>query len=263
MNKKNIHDPLQSREVFHLEFLRRFGRSAKVDNYALKGGVNLRFFFQSSRYSEDMDLDVSGIRVDILKDMVMGILEARSFQETLRPWGIEKVTPPNIHKAKQTETTQRFKAHLLMSDGEDLFTKIEFSRRGLKEKAIVQSVSDVILRAYKMPPLLVAHYAIGAAIAQKIGALAMRSALQARDIFDLYVLSSQVGEDDLSLKPATVALLAKAHERVFKVTFEQFRDTIVSYLAPEDQRTYATPDIWDEIKLKASNFIEELQKIYA
>ncbi len=263
MNRKNFYDLLQSREIFHLEFLRRFGRGAKADNYALKGGVNLRFFFQSLRYSEDMDLDVKGVRVEVLKDIVMGILEARSFQETLRPWGIEKVTPPDIHKAKQTETTQRFKVHLLMSDREDLFTKIEFSRRGLKEKTVIQPVSDVILRAYKMPPLLVPHYAIDAAITQKIGALAMRSALQARDIFDLYVLSSQVGEDDFSLKPATVALLAKAHERVFKVSFEQFRDTVVSYLAPEDQRVYATPDTWDEIKLKVSGFIEELQKRYA
>ncbi len=263
MNRKNIHDPLQSREVFHLEFLRRFGRGAKADNYALKGGVNLRFFFQSLRYSEDMDLDIKGIRVDVLRDIVMGILEARSFQETLRPWGIGKVIPPNINKAKQTETTQRFKIHLLMSGGEDLFTKIEFSRRGLKEKAVIQPVPDVILRAYKMPPLLVPHYVIGAAITQKIGALAMRSALQARDIFDLYVLSSQAGEDDFSQKLTTAALLAKAHERVFKVSFEQFRDTVVSYLVPEDQRVYATPDTWDEIKLKASNFIEELQKRYA
>ncbi|OIO35410.1 MAG: hypothetical protein AUJ74_06635 [Candidatus Omnitrophica bacterium CG1_02_44_16] len=263
MNKKNIHDPLQSREVFHLEFLRRFGRNTKADNYALKGGVNLRFFFGSLRYSEDMDLDVKGIRVDVLRDIVMGILEARSFQDTLKPWGIEKVTPPNIQKAKQTETTQRFKIHLLMTGEQDLFTKIEFSRRGLKEKAALQPVSDVILRAYKMSPLLVPHYAIDAAIAQKVAALATRSALQARDIFDLYILSSQVGEDELSLKLATAALLVKAHERVFKVSFEQFRDTVVSYLAPEDQRVYATPDTWDEVKLKVSGFIEELQKIYA
>lgn len=263
MKKKNIHNFLQSREVFHLEFLRRFGRNTKADNYALKGGVNLRFFFQSVRYSEDMDLDIKGVRVDILRDIVMGILEARSFQETLRPWGIEKVTAPNISKAKQTQTTQRFKIHLLTSGGEDLFTKIEFSRRGLKGKAVVQPVSDVILRVYKMPPLLVPHYVIDAAIAQKIGALAMRSVLQARDIFDLYVLGSQYEEDDFSLKLTSAVMLAKAHEHIFKIGFEQFRDTVVAYLAPEDQRVYAASDLWDEIKLKVSGFIEELEKRYA
>jgi predicted nucleotidyltransferase component of viral defense system len=260
MYQKNTLDLLQSREVFHLEFLRRLGRVVKAGQYALKGGANLRFFFQSLRYSEDMDLDVGGIRVDVLRDAVMGILEARSFRETLSPFGIEKITPPNISKAKQTETTQRFKLHLIVSSGQDLFTKIDFSRRGLKEKIIVQSVSDMILRDYKMPPLLVPHYAIDAAIAQKIGALAMRSVLQARDIFDLYVLSSQASENELSLRLVGSALLAKAHDRVFKISFEQFRDTVISYLAPEDQRVYAAPDSWDEVKLKVSCFIEGLEK---
>jgi len=52
---------LQLREVFHLEFLRWFGKRVRTNYYALKGGVNLRFFFNSFRYSEDMDLDTHTI----------------------------------------------------------------------------------------------------------------------------------------------------------------------------------------------------------
>jgi predicted nucleotidyltransferase component of viral defense system len=250
---------LQCREAFHLEFLRRMGRKIKPKHYALKGGANLRFFFQSLRYSEDMDLDVSGIRVDVLKDVIMGILEARAFQETLKPFGIERIGAPNISKAKQTETTQRFKVHLFTVSGEDLFTKIEFSRRGLKESVVVEPVSDIIMRAYKMPPLLVSHYAVDAAIAQKIQALAMRSTVQARDVFDLYMLSSQYqGQKPFSLPGAGASILAKANERIFKISFEHFRDSVVSYFSYEDQSTYGEPDSWDEIKLKASHLIEEL-----
>ena len=263
MKKKAIYNPLQCREVFHLEFLRGLGRKAKAENYALKGGANLRFFFQSLRYSEDMDLDASGIRVDVLRDTVMGIIEARTFQETLRSFGIEKIIPPNISKAKQTETTQRFKIHLLNLSGEDLFTKIEFSRRGLKEKTIVQPVSDVILRVYKMPPLLVPHYPADAAILQKIKALAMRSTIRARDIFDIFILTSQCKEAGFFQKIGDASILKKAHDSIFKINFEQFRDTVVSYLVPEDQHAYATPDSWDEVKLKVSHFIEEIQKKYA
>jgi hypothetical protein len=51
---------LQQREVFHLEFLRWFGRKLDYRYYALKGGVNMRLFFGSMRYSEDMDLDLAG-----------------------------------------------------------------------------------------------------------------------------------------------------------------------------------------------------------
>lgn len=263
MKKKNKEDFLKAREVFHLQFLRSLGYKVKPQHYALKGGSNLRFFFGSCRYSEDMDLDVSGPRVDILKDVVMGILQARSFQDNLKPFGIEKITPPNISRAKQTETTQRFKIHLLTSGNEDLFTKIEFSRRGVKEEVVVGPVADAVLRAYKMPPLLVPHYSGAAAIAQKISALAMRSVLQARDIFDLYILSSRYEEDKPFSKSAvSVAVLAKAHEHVFKISFEHFRDTVISYLASEDQAVYGTPEAWDEIKLKVSHFIEELEKRY-
>ena len=189
-----ITNPLQIREVFHLEFLRWFARKLEADQYVLKGGVNLRLFFKSIRYSEDLDIDVKDARVERIKKTVMDILAARGFTASLKSFGIDKVVAPDLARAKQTETTQRFKIHLLTAGGEDLFTKIEFSRRGLKGSQVVESVSSEILRAYKMAPLLVPHYDTASAMAQKIQALAQRTVLQARDIFDLFILSSQYEE---------------------------------------------------------------------
>lgn len=237
-----------------------------MENYALKGGVNLRFFFNSFRYSEDMDLDISGIKVAILKDVVMKILQTPSFKDILRPFGIERIIPPDISKAKQTETTQRFKIHLITVNTEDLFTKVEFSRRGFKGKAIIQSVSDVILRTYKISPLLVPHYEIQTSVMQKIEALATRKTIQARDIFDLYVLTSQYGNEVKKIeriKLLDVNKLKSAYNNIFEISFEQFRDTVLSYLSPEDQTAYNTVDSWDEVKLKVSNFIDKLRKGYA
>ena len=255
-----VYNSLQLREVFHLEFLRWLGRKMKAKYYAVKGGANLRFFFNSFRYSEDMDLDVYGLEVDVIKDIVMKILQTPSFQDTFKPFGVERVVPPDITRAKQTETTQRFKIHLITSAEEDLFTKIEFSRRGFEGKVVVQSVSNLILRAYKLPPLLVAHYDIQSAIMQKIKALATRSVIQARDIFDLYILSSQYKplEGPWEIK-TNDAKLIKAYQNVFEVSFEQFRDTVISYLSTEDQTVYNSSSLWDEIKLKAANFIDELR----
>ena len=252
---------LQLREIFHLEFLRWLGRKLRAENYALKGGVNLRFFFNSFRYSEDMDLDASGIKVDTLKKIVKKILEARSFQESLRPFGIEKITAPDISKAKQTETTQRFKVHLLTAAGEDLFTKVEFSRRGFKGEMAVQPVSDTVLRSYKLPPLVCPHYSAEAAVLQKAEALASRSIVQARDVFDLYLLNTQV---DLSSRPRVAsrrmapALLEKARENALEISFEQFHDTVISFLATEDRAVYDNAAIWDEIKLKVIEFIDKI-----
>ncbi|MBL7196649.1 MAG: nucleotidyl transferase AbiEii/AbiGii toxin family protein [Candidatus Omnitrophica bacterium] len=255
-----VYNSLQLRELFHLEFLRWFGRKVKLRFYAVKGGANLRFFFSSFRYSEDMDLDIQGVKLDVLKDTVMKILQASSFQDTFKPFGVEEVVPPDIMRAKQTETTQRFKIHLITFTGEDLFTKIEFSRRGFKGEVVVQVVSDTILRVYKLPPLLVPHYDIQSTIMQKIAALATRSVIQARDIFDLYILSSQYKPFKIKETKISGAKLTKAYENVFEISFEQFRDTVSSYLSLEDQTVYNSSSLWDEIKLKVVNFIDELRR---
>ena len=220
MNER-IYTPLQVREVFHLEFLRWFGRKMEADRYCLKGGVNLRLFFHSIRYSEDMDIDIQGVRVDRIKKTVMDILETpRGFASSLKSFGIEKIVAPDLTKAKQTETTQRFKIHLLTAAGEDLFTKIEFSRRGLKGSQVVEPVASEILRAYKMAPLLVSHYDVASAVQQKIHALAQRTVLQARDIFDLFLLSSQYEGSEQNKIEVSRTILKTAHDRSEEHTSE-------------------------------------------
>ena len=253
-----VYSSLQLREIFHLEFLRWFCRKIKTGHFALKGGANLRFFFKSNRYSEDMDIDIQKIRVEALKKVVMEILESPSFQESFITFGITQIIPPDIRRAKQTETTQRFKVHLITGSGEDLFTKIEFSRRGIKGKVVVQSVSTPILRVYKVSPLLIPHYAVQAAIIQKIDAIVTRSIIQPRDIFDLYVLIPQYNPDDTEGMKINRAKLNLAYDNVFEVEFKQFRDTVIPYLPPDDQSFYNSATSWDEIKFRVANFIEEL-----
>jgi predicted nucleotidyltransferase component of viral defense system len=256
MNAATPFDPLQLREIFHLEFLRRLTRKIPPPSFALKGGANLRFFFGSIRYSEDIDLDVKVVGVAALKDTVMEILEASAFQDGLRPYGIERLRVPDMMKAKQTETTQRFKVHLLTAAGEDLFSKVEFSRRGFRGRAEIGFVSETLLRGYKMPPLLIPHYDLDSAVAQKIEALATRSEIQARDIFDLHLLSAgYTGETRMGR--VVRGILGKASERMFEVDFPMFRDTVLAYLDPEDRASYDSAELWDEIKLNVARFIEE------
>lgn len=265
----NGYNQLQIREIFHLEFLRHMARKVKPDNYALKGGTNLRFFFHSIRYSQDMDLDLIGISVGALREIVMKILQSPSFLDTLLPFGIERIVPPNISKAKQTETTQRFKVHLITTAAEELFTKVEFSRRGFKGRKVNESVADNILRAYKVPPIIMPHYDSFSTIVQKIDALATRSIIQARDIFDLYILKSQYKElqpQDAKVKGIwfgemlSMNKLKKAHNNIFEISFLEFRDTVLSYLTEEDRLAYSSSASWDEIKLKVAIFIEELME---
>ncbi|MCG7852261.1 MAG: nucleotidyl transferase AbiEii/AbiGii toxin family protein [Methanosarcinaceae archaeon] len=254
-----IYDNLRVRELFHLEFLRWLGRKVKAEFYVLKGGTNLRFFFKSFRYSEDMDLDIHTLPVERLQDIVMEILNTRSFLDNLRSFNIARLMPPDMAKAKQTQTTQRFKIHLITAAGEDLFTKVEFSRRGIKGKILVQPVADTVMREYKLAPLLVPHYDSNSAVSQKIDALATRSVIQARDILDLFILSTQYAPPSTSASASDKAKITKAHDNIFAVGFEQFRDTVVSYLSASDQETYGDPPMWDEIKLKTAHFLEEIR----
>jgi Nucleotidyl transferase AbiEii toxin, Type IV TA system len=48
-------------ELFHISFLGTLARRLDPARYVLKGGANLRYFFGSVRYSEDMDLDLLGV----------------------------------------------------------------------------------------------------------------------------------------------------------------------------------------------------------
>ena len=258
--KKEKYNPLQLREIFHLEFLRWLGKKINPSYYALKGGVNLRFFQNSFRYSEDVDLNVRIIRVDVLRDKVMQILKSIPFQNNLKPFGIDKIVPPDMTKAKQTQTTQRFKIHLITPQNEDFFTKIEFSRREFKNNIKIETVSNIILREYKLAPILIPHYDTISAISQKLDALAKRKITQARDVFDIYILTSQIESSYKEKIKPSLENIKKARENTFEISFEQFKDTVVSYLLKEDQKIYNSPLVWDEIKLKVVNFISKFEK---
>ena len=75
-----ILNPVQLREIFHLVFLRALVRSVPLSTFALKGGVNLRFFFGSIRYSEDMNIDVSGLVVNALSEKVIKYLNRQGWR---------------------------------------------------------------------------------------------------------------------------------------------------------------------------------------
>jgi predicted nucleotidyltransferase component of viral defense system len=256
MNQNPL-SPLQIREIFHLEFLRRLVREAKPDTLALKGGVNLRFYFNSPRYSEDMDIDCADIPVSRLQDMVMGILSMRTFLDTLSVYGILRVAAPDLRVAKQTETTQRFKVHLYTESDLDLFTKIEFSRRGFSRLLpIVEEIPVMILKWYRIAPFMAPHYPAPAALAQKISALAGRSTVQARDIFDIYILRTHVSN---GLPPLSAEVTSAARKNVFAIDYERFRDTVIEYLTPDEQEVYGTRSAFDDIQLHVDSFIARLE----
>ncbi len=234
-------------EQFHLLFLAQLARRVKPALFVLKGGCNLRFFHQSVRYSEDMDLDLGEIGAGAFRDKVREVLASRPFAQVLEARGvaIERVSEP-----KQTDTTQRWKLGLRAQGAAlPLPTKIECSRRGLEDGSILGSVDPIVARAYRLPPFMVNHYDGASALRQKIGALAGRRETQARDVFDLHHLLA--GGDTLRASPERDEdVVERARANALTVDFGRFKSQVLAYLEPEAQAQYDSPSAWDTIVLE-------------
>src|ERR1700709_991748 len=117
---------VQRIEFFHLAFLEVLAKRFDPSRYVLKGGANLRYFFGSVRYSEDIDIDLMHPLPRDLEAKVDSILASRPLALLLRLGGL---TVAEFTSPKQTQTTRRWKVALAGAGGEPVRTKIEFSGR--------------------------------------------------------------------------------------------------------------------------------------
>lgn len=214
----------------------------------------MRFFFKSPRYSEDIDLDVQSISVAVVREKVNQILKSKPFKDILQ---IRNIIIEHITEHKQTETTQRWKLGLTVSGLEvSLPTKIEFSRRGLEKTVKFESVSSELVRFFELSPILINHYPAEVTCLQKIRAIVFRSIVQARDVFDLYVLLvSKVDRIDIPKKLSSH--LDRARENILSIDFDMFKSQVIAYLDSEEQPHYESEEIWDDIRLYVINALSE------
>lgn len=246
----------ESVELFHLMFLRQFSTQIDAKLYAVKGGCNLRFFFGSVRYSEDLDLDVHTIAQKTLENKVNKLLTSPSLLKLLQGYGI---TQFEVTSPKQTATTQRWKIRLYVQNTEMPYpTKIEFSRRSENLEAELAPVDMKICQMYRLPPMRLSHYGLKEAIIQKISALAHRSLTQARDVFDLYHLL-HMGEPQQSLS-LTKNTVEKAEEALLSISFNDYKSQVVNFLEPAEQAVYGQKDYWAALSNKVLYYLNGLEK---
>jgi predicted nucleotidyltransferase component of viral defense system len=230
-------------EFFHLAFLQVLQVRLDQDGYVLKGGANLRYFFDSVRYSEDIDLDAAGIESWELEEKLDGVLGSQPLAVLLRSGGL---AVGGFTKPKQTETTQRWKVSLAVSGrAEPVRTKIEFSRRNGDGRHVLESVPGRVVAPYALRSPSLRHYKAEAAIEQKVEALAGRSETQARDVFDLDLLLRRQPD---AAGPVTAELRERAVVRALELPFAAFRDQVVPFLDPEVAELYADSAGWEQIR---------------
>jgi predicted nucleotidyltransferase component of viral defense system len=242
----------QAVELFHVAFLDLLARRVAGNRYTLKGGANLRYFFGSVRYSEDIDLDIEGIPEWRLAEKIEDILSSTQLQILLRATRLRVVEASNT---KKTETTQRWKVGIAApARGELIRTKIEFSYREAEGESRLEQIPSEIVAPYGLRPPVVQHYVDDAPIRQKVLALAGRSETQARDVFDLQML--------LRLRPLPAeslprAALAEAAERALQLDYDAYRGQVLPFLELDAVELYGDVRDWEEMQTFVAQQLEQ------
>jgi predicted nucleotidyltransferase component of viral defense system len=245
-------------EFFHLAFLQVLQARLDQSRYVLKGGTNLRYFFGSVRYSEDIDLDAVEFEPWKLEAEIDDVLSSPAITILLRSGGLAL---DHVTKPKQTATTQRWKPMVTVAGRRSYArTKIEFSHRSADPRRVLEAVPERVVAPYAMRPPTVLHYTAGAAIEQKVMALAHRSETQARDLFDLELLLRQNADwttTSSSIAPSTLAL---AMERSADLSFHAFQDQVVRFLDPGIVELYDNAEAWARMQEFVAERLAELRR---
>lgn len=252
--------PIQVREAVHVTLLRRLVERVP-EGLRLKGGVNLRLFFGSVRYSEDMDLDAEPRHRAKLQGVIETILADAGYRRELDALGIEDIRPNDAQRGTG-EAGLRLKMQATAA-GIGYSTKVEISYRDSSPAAWAAPapVPAKLIARYGGARFEVARYEHAAAVVQKVNALATRGDVQARDIFDLDWLLDEARFPDAP-EPALVRLrawhplerLETARSRCLEIGDDQYRGQVETFLDVDAQRQFA--GTWDAMRLRVHDLLE-------
>jgi hypothetical protein len=253
--------PASIRELVHLLILEELAVSRPRSRVIVKGGVNLRLFFASPRYSEDMDLDGHPDGSADIRTCIARLFD-RDFTRRVQAFGIRGLDPgqgPN----KDTQTTFRYKFGVIGGGGVRYPTKVEvsFREQDVADEVVTETPPQAILAAYGLEGFVVHHYALNAAVRQKIQALAGRREAQARDVFDLCILAPGAPSGALlDFLSATLSSdqLHEAHTRSLAISFDEYRGQVLEFLEEPERERQGTENAWDEMRLRAAALIEAI-----
>ena len=246
-------------ESFHLAFLQALATRANLTAWALKGGGNLRFFYLSDRFSEDIDLDTFDIEPWAFQERVDQALASDLLKRTLGILGsrIEYVNPK-----ERSETKSKWVIGIRhQSETDPVYTQIEVSHRAYPYQGFVkvEPVSPAAIApfaaALRRPAF--AHYLPGAAIAQKVDALRGREVRQPRDVFDLDVLF-RVAPAAVVRGDIDAAHLRAAITRVIEIGYDEFRAKVLSFIEPAMLPLYEPVEAWEGMQMTVLERLEGL-----
>ena len=241
-------------ELLHLALLQVMPSHLPVSDYAVKGGANLRLFYDSRRRSQGWDFDYLGSRFEAVEAGLDAALASRAFRDLLRVAGVRM---SESTKPMQTDTTRRWKFYVEGPDAR-LNTKIEFSAREADPEHAFETARDDLGREIGLRVVKAEHYLPPAAIRQKIRALAQRHESEPRDVFDLDLLLATHGGQ---IRPGEVdqVTLKRAIEAALSIPYETYEDLVVQYIEDDFVEIYGRPEVWTDMTLGVVDHLEGLR----
>jgi len=241
-------------ELFHIAFLDALARRLDRTRYVLKGGANLRYFFGSQRYSQDIDLDFVGEPPWSVQEKVSEVIESRLLGALLKVAGL---SVGEWSDKRQTDTTRRWKVGIVVPGRAELTrTKVEFSGRGGDERYRLEAVPERIVSPYALRAPLLQHYTLEPATEQKVEALALRTQVQSRDVFDLDLL---LRRQPLAPGQVSPELLEQAAGVALGISFDAFSDQVLRFLEPEVRSYHDSAEDWERMQTYVAEKLEQAQ----
>jgi Nucleotidyl transferase AbiEii toxin, Type IV TA system len=259
--------PVQLREGFHVLLLNWLGPRLREGAWRVKGGVNLRLFFGSVRYSEDIDLDADASARDAVRRTIQKAFEDGHFRRRLVQAGIRGTVPPVPTPVKNTATALKWKFQVVGQGGVPQPTKVEVSFRPkhTADEVVVEPANPAVVERYLTAaeqPLLVPRYVRQAAVRQKLVALAGRTTVQARDVFDLYALTGgDLSTIDLAGLRATLTdgTLREAYRRAFELPYDAYESKVLEFLEDADRATWSGEAQWERLQYFVGGLAEDVR----
>lgn len=254
---RDAHAAARVIEGFQAVFLEVATATLPVTEYAVKGGVNMRFFFGSVRSSKDMDFDYLGDRFASWEDRVNALFDGRALDRLLRLRAI-RITTLNRLK-KQTDVTRRWTLTLATETVRDASSKVEFSARqagrGGGPERETATVDPEVARAVGMGRVVLQHYLPPAAVAQKVAALRQRTHTEPRDVFDLDHLIRRFPSalPSARLDPDEIE---DAVARAQALTYDEYESAVVPYLDDELWPVLGSAAAWAAMRARVVDALE-------
>ena len=251
--------PVEIAESCQLVLLQALATRVDPAAWALKGGANLRFFYASERFSEDVDLDTFDIEPWAFQDRVDQTLASDLIKRTL---GILGSRIDYVNAKERSETKSKWVLGVRHpSEQEPVYTQIEVSHREYPYRAFAKvepvpgAAVDRYAAAVRRP--IFGHYLPRGAIAQKIDALAGRDIRQPRDVFDLDILF-RAAPDALARGDVDASSLQVAITRTFEIGYDEYRAKVLSFIERDALPIYEPVVAWEAMQMAVIERLEAL-----